>query len=99
MIIHTEVVEDVTQRHAPLQDSSFVVLFLVAHNAECDGECELNEDEREFDPKACTKDAVLAVVDSETLVLSANEDRGDDVTATVQRSADVVNDGKRVLRT
>ena len=52
-IVLTPHVEDVDQRDSPLQDGSFVVLVLVAHNAEGDGQSELNEDERELDPEAC----------------------------------------------
>jgi hypothetical protein len=57
-------------------------VFPVAQDAECDCESELDEDEGQFYPERDTQVAVLPVVDAEALVFGADEDCGDDVTAT-----------------
>jgi hypothetical protein len=58
-------------------------VVLIAEDAERDREAELDEDEGEFDPEGDAQDAVLAVVDAETLVLPADEDCGDGVAGTL----------------
>lgn len=82
-----EDVEDVDERDDPLDDRGVVVTFLSTQDGKCDSECDLNDDEAELDPKAGAQDAVLAVVDSEALVFSADEDGRDDVTDAACRSA------------
>ena len=57
-------VKDVDQRYGPLQDRGAVVVSLVSHYAERDGEGQFNEDESKLDPEAVSEDAILAVVDS-----------------------------------
>lgn len=53
-----------------------------------DSESNLGQDEEELDPEGGTQDAVLAEVDSESLVFSAGEDGRDDIANT----ADFVSD-------
>lgn len=56
-------------------------MFSERHAGEDDGEDHLDEDESEFDPETQGQDAVLSVVDSQSLVFGAQEDGGDDVPA------------------
>lgn len=76
-------VECVYERNDPFENSGGVVSLLVAHDAECDGQTQFDEDEGELDPEGEGEDAVLAVMDSESLVFPTNKDRADDVSSTV----------------
>lgn len=46
---------------------------------------ELDEDKAELNPERQTQDAVLAVVDTQTLIFSADENGGNDVSSTGTR--------------
>jgi hypothetical protein len=72
-------IKRVNERDNPLAHRSSRVVALIAEDAESDGETELQKDEGELYPEGDAQDAVLTVVDSETLVLPADEDCRDDV--------------------
>ena len=72
-------IKRINERDDPLAHRSSRVVTLIAEHAESDRETELQKDEGEFYPEGDAQDAVLTVVDSETLVLPADEDCGDDV--------------------
>jgi hypothetical protein len=72
-------IKRINERDDPFAHGRRRVVFLIAEHAKGDGETELQEDEGEFYPEGDAQDAVLAVVDSETLVLPTDEDCGDDV--------------------
>ena len=76
-------VEYVDERNGPFEDCGAVVVALVGHDTEGDGQCKLDKDETELDPEASCEDSFATVADSETLVFGANEDGGDDVGSTV----------------
>jgi len=56
---------------------------LVTHDPESDDQCDFDEDESELDPETYSKDAVFAVMDTQALILGADEDCRDDVASTV----------------
>jgi hypothetical protein len=78
-------VEDVAERDDPLEDGGFVDLAAAFKHTESNGKTALQEDEPELDPEADGEDAVFSPVNTETLVLGANEYRRDNVAATVSR--------------
>jgi len=75
-------IESIDQRNYPLANCSRIVVLLVRKNAERDSETEFNEDEHEFDPERDSEDAVLTIVDSESLILPADENCRDNVAGT-----------------
>lgn len=77
-------VEGIDERDDPLADRGAVVVLPVAEDAEGDGQPDLDQDEGQLDPEGDAQDAVLPVVDAKSLVLPADEDRGDDVAAAVR---------------
>lgn len=76
----TPYVEGVDKRDDPLQDGSRVPNVFPVTYAESNGQCELHENKSEFNPEGNAKDAVFAVMYSETLVFPADEDGRDNVT-------------------
>lgn len=72
-----EDVEEVNKRDGPLQNRCGVPLFLFTADAEPDREAHFDKDKGQFDPKARSEDAVLAEVDTQALVLPADEDGAD----------------------
>ena len=76
-------VKGVHERNDPFHHRSGVVVLEITQHSERNGESEFNKNESEFDPEGASQDPVLAVVDSEALVLGADEDRRDDVGPTV----------------
>lgn len=76
-------VEDVDERDGPFDNGGAVVVSLVSKDAESDCEGDFDEDEGELDPEGGSEDALVAVVDSESLVFGADEDGGDDVAGTI----------------
>ena len=77
-------VECEDERHDPLAYSSTIVVFLVPEHSKCDRNAQFDKYEYQLDPEGYAQDAVFAVVDSETLVLPADENCRDDVPTTVQ---------------
>lgn len=80
-------VEDVDERDGPFDDGGAVVVFLVSKDAERYGEGDFDEDEGELDPEGGGEDALVAVVDSESLVFGADEDGGHDVAGTIYQQS------------
>lgn len=76
-------VKRIYERNNPLTHRSRVIVILIGEDAKRDREAELGEDEGEFDPEGDAQDAVLAMVDAETLVLPADEYCGDDVAGAI----------------
>tara|TARA_R110002060_G_scaffold20312_9_gene27654 strand:+ start:956 stop:1246 length:291 start_codon:yes stop_codon:yes gene_type:complete len=76
-------IECVYEGDDPFAYSSRVVSLSVAQDPKCDCQAQFHKYEGELDPKGDAKDAMLAIMDSETLILPANEDGGDDVSRTV----------------
>lgn len=76
-----EDVEGEDERDGPLENSGDVVGFLEGADGKGDSETEFEEDEGELDPEGGAEDEVLAVLDSQTLVLPADEDGRDDVSS------------------
>jgi hypothetical protein len=76
-------VKRIYEANNPLTHRSRVIVILIGEDAKRDREAELGEDEGEFDPEGDAQDAVLAVVDAETLVFPADEDCRDDVAGAI----------------
>lgn len=64
----------------PLQYRSRIPVALVGHGAKHDGQPDLHQDEGEFDPEGDSQDALVAVVDPQSLVRGTDEDGGEDET-------------------
>lgn len=89
-----EDVEGEDEGDSPFEASCDVAVMGPGGADEDDGKNDFDEDEGEFDPEAESEDSVFAVVDTETLVLSAEENGGDDVAADENEEANIV--GRRM---
>lgn len=83
-------VETVDEGDCPLEASRDVPDMLLGADAEGDAEADLKDDEGELDPERVAQNRVLAVMDSEALVLPADEDGGDDVSNDEDGEKDVM---------
>lgn len=72
-------VEAVDVRNGPLKDSSDVPNSLLRADAECDGQADFGDDEKQLDPEGDSQDGMLAVMDTQALVLPAYENSTDNV--------------------
>ena len=76
-------VEDVDKCNRPLEHRRDVPLRVVLCDAEADRQSEFDYDEYELDPERSSQDSLIAEVDTQSLILGANEDRRHDVAAAV----------------
>ena len=67
-------VEYVYEGHGPFENRRNVVYFLVTADTECDNQAELDEDEGKLDPEGHPKNAIVSIVNAESLIFSADED-------------------------
>lgn len=75
----------------PFEYGGFVPVVRVGCGHEDDGENHLDDDEDEFDPEADGQDPVVSVMDSQTLVLGAEEDGADNVSSDEDQQEAVVH--------
>lgn len=73
-------IESINKGHDPFQHRSRIQPTFTITDTESDGETNFHNDEGEFYPEGETEDAVLTVVDAETLIFPTDEDCRDDVT-------------------
>lgn len=78
----------------PLNDSCCVAVVCPSERHESDSQEELDEDEEELDPEGDSEDAVIAVLDTQTLILRADKDRGNPIATNEQQQKHVM---KRVV--
>lgn len=91
-------VEDVDERDDPFQNGGGVDAAVAAlHDAEGDGEGELDDDEEQLHPEGDAQDAEFAPADAETLVFGADEDGGDDVAGAGGGQSLEVVEGRRPI--
>lgn len=72
-------IDDIDQCDDPLDDGAGIVLLLELCDSKSDRKTNFNEYEGELDPKARAQDAVFAEMDTEALVLGADEDGTDNI--------------------
>lgn len=75
--------QDVKRKHKrdnPLEHGGDVAMAGECGCRKNDCEHDFDQDERQFDPEGGAEDPVVAIVDSQPLVLGAQEDGGDNVT-------------------
>ncbi|KXT18194.1 hypothetical protein AC579_7698 [Pseudocercospora musae] len=70
----TPLIEDVDERDDPFNDRGAIVVALVSQHTKRDRETKFNEDEGKLDPERVRKDSLVSVMDSQSLVLCADED-------------------------
>jgi len=75
----------------PLDDSGNVLVVVPRCGAEDDGKGDFDDDESQFDPEGETKDAMLAVVNAQTLILGAKKDCTEDIAAQEEEEAAVMD--------
>lgn len=76
----SEHVEGEDQSDDPFEDGRDVLVTVCEGGAdEDDRQTELDEDEEELHPKGDAQDAMLAEVDTQALILGADENGGDDI--------------------
>jgi len=86
-------VEGEDEGNYPLEVGGDALLVSEGEDAKGDDEGDLDEDESELQPERGSEDAVLAVFDSETLILPADEDGTDQVPSNEEDQEDVVQLG------
>ena len=79
---HLPHVEDVNQRHYPFEVGRNVVVVQFRGHAETNHESYLDEDECKLNPERDSKDSILPVVNTKTLIFGAYKDRGNNITQT-----------------
>lgn len=86
-----EHVPGVYEGNDPFEYSGDIPVIVQLGNTENDAETDLSDDEGKLDPEGDAEDRVLAVVDSQALVLPANEDGAHNVPNDEDAQADVVH--------
>jgi len=84
-------VEGKDQCDDPFKHGGDILVTREGRAREGNGQGNLDEDEREFDPEADAQDPVGSVVDAQTLVLGAQEDCGQDVAGNKQEEKAVMH--------
>jgi len=79
------------QGNDPLDDSGDILVVMPGCGGKDDGKGDLDDDEYQFDPEGETKNAMLAVVNAQTLVFGAKKDCTEDVAAEEQEEATVMD--------
>lgn len=83
-------VERERECHNPLKDGGDISGLSEVGGCKYDGERNFDQNEGEFDPEGDTEDAVVAVMNSKALILSAEEDGANDVAGDEEKEEAVV---------
>lgn len=86
----TEYVESKGESNDPFKNRGDIGVVIEIGDHEYNGKAYLNNDEYELHPERDTDDAVVSIMDSQTLVLGADEDGADDVAANKKKKEPVV---------
>jgi hypothetical protein len=85
-----EDVKGVDEGDDPLENGSDVAVLCLLRDTEDDAQADFNDDESKLDPERVGEDRVLAVVDTQALVLPADEDGTDNVANDEHSQEDLV---------
>lgn len=86
-----EHVPRVHERNNPFEYRGDVPFVVLLGDTEDDAKADLGDNESEFNPEGNTQDGVLAVVNTQALVLPADEDSADDVPNNEDSQTDVMH--------
>ena len=84
-------VPSVNEGNDPFEHSGYVPVVVLLSDPKDDTEADLSDYEGELDPKGDSEDRVLAVVDTQTLVLPTDEDCANNIANNEDSQADVVH--------